>query len=317
MSFSLRRQIFLLIACINFILLFPADTTLAAETSPPPAEENVDEPTRLYLFAEELYQTGQYYRALTEYQRFQSYYPNHEMSENVMFKIGLCYFRGKKYKEGASAFEEMNSHYPGTTLGKEALLMAGECYRKQGFTMLAMERFGTLTENPIQEETTVKAIYAMGLISAENNKLEEATEHFKRLEENPSYTAESKRLVEDVNKYKTSKRKNPTAAGILAIVPGLGHLYCERSGDALVSFLVNGLFTWGAVESFNQNQYVLGGILAFFELGWYVGNITSAVGSAHKYNRSQQKIFHDRLENTIDQTTPSSSAFIISFDFPF
>jgi outer membrane protein assembly factor BamD (BamD/ComL family) len=314
-----RPQSFWVIALI--LLLLPAHISWGATLSS--EEKKVDEATRLYLFAEELYQTGQYYRALTEYQRFGSYYPDHEMKENIMFKIGLCYFRGKKYKEGALAFEKMNRQYPDTALGKEALLLAAECYRKQGLIILAMERFSQLAKNSIQEETTVKAVYAMGLIYSENFKLGEARENFKRLGENSSYVELSKKLLEDTDKYKTAKKKSPVAAGILAIVPGLGHLYCERPGDALVSFMVNGLFTWGAVESFRQEQYVLGGILAFFELGWYTGNIYSAVGGAHKYNRYQDKMFLDSLENNIDMTTssdpstPISSSLIISFDIPF
>jgi hypothetical protein len=35
----------------------------------------------------------------------------------------------------------------------------------------------------------------------------------------------------------------------------------------------------------------LGGILTFFELGLYSGNIYSAVNCAHKYNKNQEKDF--------------------------
>lgn len=312
------NKLHLLLVIVSFFL--PVKTSLAVTPSSPSTEKEVNEAGKLYLFAEELYQTGQYYRALTEYQRFNSYYPNHEMNENVMFKIGLCYFRGKKYREGARAFEGMNHHYPDTPLGKEALLMAGECYRKQELITIAIEKFSQLTENSIMEETTVKAFYALGVLYAEIGKPEEAKENFKKLKENSAYIDLSKRLTEEVDQYRATKKKNPTAAGILAIIPGLGHLYCERPGDALVSFLVNGLFIWGTVESFRQEQYVLGGILAFFESGWYMGNIYSAVGSAYKYNRYQDKMLLEELEKNIDltaPTSPSSPTLTLSFDIPF
>ena len=81
-------------------------------------------------------------------------------------------------------------------------------------------------------------------------------------------------------------RKSPALAGTLAaVLPGAGHLYAERPRDALVSFLLNGSFIWAAVELFRNNNNVAGGIVAFFELGWYGGNIYSAVSSAHKYNK--------------------------------
>jgi hypothetical protein len=40
----------------------------------------------------------------------------------------------------------------------------------------------------------------------------------------------------------------------------------------------------------------VGGILTFFELGWYSGNIYSAVSGAHKYNRNKKKEYLDLLE---------------------
>jgi hypothetical protein len=50
------------------------------------------------------------------------------------------------------------------------------------------------------------------------------------------------------------------------------------------------------VEAFQHNQNVIGGILTFFELGWYSGNIYSAVASAHKYNRKMKQEYLDNLE---------------------
>jgi tetratricopeptide (TPR) repeat protein len=198
--------------------------------------------------------------------------------------------------------------------------MTGECYRKQGLITTAMEKFSRLAKNSIQEDTTVKAVYAIGLIYSDNGKIDDAEETFRKLGENPSYAELSERSLANIEQYKAAGKKSPVAAGFLAIVPGLGHLYCERPGDALVSFLVNGLFAWGAVESFSQEQYVLGGILSFFELGWYMGNIHSAVGSAYKHNRYQEKMFLDRLEKDADPTfspDTSTSSLIISFDIPF
>ena len=72
-----------------------------------------------------------------------------------------------------------------------------------------------------------------------------------------------------------------------------GHLYSERYRDAAVAFVLNGAFIWGMVEAFQHKNYAVGGILTFFELGWYSGNIYSAVSSAHKYNRNKKKEYLD------------------------
>jgi hypothetical protein len=92
-------------------------------------------------------------------------------------------------------------------------------------------------------------------------------------------------------------RKSPATAGTLAaILPGAGHLYTERPTDALVAFLLNGAFIFGAIELFRHENYVAGGIVTFFELGWYTGNIYSAVSSAHKYNKRVKEDFIEHLK---------------------
>ena len=95
--------------------------------------------------------------------------------------------------------------------------------------------------------------------------------------------------------------KSPAVAGTLAaIVPGAGHLYTQRRRDALVAFLLNGVFIWSAVELFDDEKYVTGGIVTFFELGWYTGNIYSAVSSAHKFNKRTKKDFLQGLRDRVN-----------------
>jgi hypothetical protein len=64
---------------------------------------------------------------------------------------------------------------------------------------------------------------------------------------------------------------------------------------------------------------VVGGIMAFLELGWYSGNIYSAVNCAHKHNR---KVIHDFRKGLSDQFNPdlthSQTGFIgltMTFDY--
>ena len=93
--------------------------------------------------------------------------------------------------------------------------------------------------------------------------------------------------------------KSPGLAGTLAVIPGLGQLYCGRYEDALAAFGVNlGLF-WAAYESFDNDLPVLGSLLAIVGSGFYVANIYSAVNSAHKYNRARQHRFGDQLKDNL------------------
>ena len=75
----------------------------------------------------------------------------------------------------------------------------------------------------------------------------------------------------------TRPLKSPRTAGILAgIVPGAGHLYVGKPGQAISAFLLNSLFLAGAAYAFHEGLEAVGAILLYFETGWYLGNIRSA-----------------------------------------
>jgi hypothetical protein len=79
------------------------------------------------------------------------------------------------------------------------------------------------------------------------------------------------------------------------MLPGAGHLYVGRPAEAATSFLLNGLFIWGAVAAFTHDSPVLGGILVFFELGWYQGGIRSAAAAAREVNAEEERRYRQEL----------------------
>jgi len=82
--------------------------------------------------------------------------------------------------------------------------------------------------------------------------------------------------------------KNPAVAGVLAVVPGLGYLYDGYKQSAIASFIVNGLFIWGTVEAFRQDNKGLGVVLGLFSFGFYSGNIYGSITSAQRKNTKEK-----------------------------
>jgi len=64
----------------------------------------------------------------------------------------------------------------------------------------------------------------------------------------------------------------------------------------LIAFLVNGALIAATYAAFDNDNYALGGILAFVELGFYTANIYGATTSAHKYNKAQTRNFIEKLK---------------------
>jgi hypothetical protein len=116
-------------------------------------------------------------------------------------------------------------------------------------------------------------------------------------------------------------QKSASVAGSLsAILPGSGLLYTERPVNALVAFLLNGAFIYAAIELFRHDNYVAGGIVTFFEIGLYTGNIYSSVSSAYKYNKRIKDSF---IKDLIDRSSlfifldPKSSTNVLMLGLQF
>ena len=85
-------------------------------------------------------------------------------------------------------------------------------------------------------------------------------------------------------------RKRPVLAGALSIVPGLGHVYIEEYGSALVAAVWNGAFIWAFVDSLQSRKYGQATLIGVVEFVWYSGTIFGAVAGAHRFNRDARRI---------------------------
>jgi outer membrane protein assembly factor BamD (BamD/ComL family)/TM2 domain-containing membrane protein YozV len=251
---------------------------------------------KLFGFAESLFAEGDYYRAITEYKRFNYLYPVDILVEKADFRIGECYFKAGRRSEAIDSFNVFIRQYPAGALRPDALYLKGQAEKEQKRYTDALTTFDELIRTG-DANYRDRALYAQALVLLAQQDWQRAREIFGSLpQESPLYP--SAIIYSDgLGRMDGLPRKSPALAGTLAaVLPGAGHLYAERPRDGLVSFLLNGSFIWAAVELFRNNNNVAGGIVAFFELGWYGGNIYSAVGSAHKYNQRIEDEFLQGLK---------------------
>lgn len=114
-------------------------------------------------------------------------------------------------------------------------------------------------------------------------------------------------------------RKNPTVAGLLSIVPGLGHFYLEEWGIGIVAMIWNGVFIFATADSFVAGRYGQGTLLGLLEVIWYAGTIFGAVSGAHRFNRDAMLIVRDGLKKDIDrlsQDAPWPARFPVQYPTP-
>jgi tetratricopeptide (TPR) repeat protein len=273
-----------------------------------------------FSFAEALFAEGDYYRAITEYKRFSFFFPDNKRVEKSIYRIGESFFRAKRWQESVDAFTSFTVKYSQSPMSTEALYFKGMAEKQLKRWNDALSTFQEVIRSKSHEYKD-KAVYQSAIIYMEMEEWQSARNTLLLISPNSPVSASANTISSGLEYLDTIPQKSPSAAGTLAaILPGSGHLYTERPIDALVAFFLNGAFICAAVELFRHDNYVAGGIVTFFEVGWYTGNIYSAVNSAHKYNKKTKEGF---IRNLIEKSSvslihdPMTSANNLLFRFQF
>jgi len=249
-------------------------------------------------FADSLFAQGDYYRAITEYERVLYHNAAGPLAKQARFQIANCYFKGDRLDQALERFRAMNREYANEETGRKAYYMIGEVYYQKRDYSRAIDVYTQFIESYPGDEQVDAARIRIGWAYLRQGKWREASEEFRKLPPDSPLHVQAEGLAEGSETYPGIPTKSPAlAGGLSAILPGAGQLYVNRPGDALVSFLLNGAFIWATVEAFHHDNNVTGGILLFFESGWYLGNIYNAVNGANKYNRRMEKQFLDGVQD--------------------
>lgn len=258
-----------------------------------------------YVYARQLMDQKRYAGAAVELERLLHFFPGHELTVRAWLLLGICRMEEKRMEEARLAFAE------GIAAAREgpavpwARLLTGETYFRQGLLADAAEWFRYTGETTDLEEIKNTADYRLGWTLLREARWSDAAEAFSGIGPSSHLYPNASELAERSLEGYDLPRKDPTTAGVLAaIVPGLGHTYVTRYRDASVAFILNGLFIWATVEAFNRDHNVLGVILGILELGWYTGNIYSAVNVAHKYNAGMEDNFRGSFTDKFDAAKP-------------
>ncbi|MBI4640722.1 MAG: tetratricopeptide repeat protein [Candidatus Tectomicrobia bacterium] len=258
-----------------------------AELSPPP----------IFAFAEKLFEEGEYFRAVTEYQRFLFLFPDHPLSKEALMKIGLCYFHGGKWDQAFLFLRRVFEEYPEDERSLEALLFLGESRMQLGEYEGAIELYREMAERYRATPIGFKAEYSLGWAYLRRREWEQARSVFQAIHPESPHFLDAQWLSGMVSRGSELPQRSPRIAGVLsALIPGAGQIYAGEAVDGIISLGVNGGFLGAILASLRAGLGVAGGIAAFFEWGFYEGNIRSAALAARQFNRATQETFLKELE---------------------
>lgn len=292
---NFRRKDITILFCFFFIafcVTYP-DPSLEASSESLSAD-------RQFGFAESLFSEGDYYRAITEYKRYIYLYPKDENIDRAYLGIARSYFNAKKWSEcidSVNIFSQKIQHSPLLTHG---FYLKALSYKNLQRYDDALTIFHDILSSSTDRNIRERSMYQIALIYMELEEWDKARTTLLLIPESSELFQSAKNVSESLEYINNIPEKSPVTAGILAaLMPGAGHLYAERPRDALIAFLVNGAFILASFEQYRNDHHVTAGILFLFELGWYFGNIYSAMNSAHKYNKKAKKEFLDLIKKDI------------------
>ena len=285
------RYLLLIVACTLVLLL---KTSLAF------SNQIVIDSNDQFDFAYACMERGEHDQAVAEFERFIHFFQNDSRVSKARYLIGMCYLKSSRYELARKIFSRIIDANQGTRLAGKALFLIGESYYEQGEIHTAEYFFARVIEEYPFGDLKNSALYRLGWARMESNEWQKASGAFCKVDEQSRLYDNSRELAKQSLEGEVLPYKDPAYAGTLAIIPGLGHVYVSRYKSAAVAFVLNALFIWAAVEAFHQDHNVLGGILTFLEIGWYSGNIYSAINAAHKYNRKVRDDFRKSLKDQLD-----------------
>jgi len=257
-----------------------------------PARDAKDaDDARLLRFADELASQDALQEAAVEYRRLLSYYSDSPLRPRAAIGLVTCYRRTGRHLEAIHwgektlATEELRSDQRSDIAFGIAASFVNLQNGHRARTILA--ELAEHGPRPLR----YRAALLRGFSFAREERWGEAEQTFDGVQEQGEAAVRAHRLAALARQGPALPRKNPTTAGLLGIVPGLGYAYAGFPQTALASLVVNGLFFAGTYKAFKDGNTGLGTMLGIMSLGWYGGNVYGSIASAQRRNNRAREEF--------------------------
>lgn len=226
------------------------------------------------LFADYLFQKGYYQFALVEYERLLYKYP--DSITNWEFRIGLCNFYQNQFEQALAQLKNMKSSDKANS--DSVNLYAGISALRLNY----IDKASSYLEASSIEESSIYKSY-ISFVKNDHKKAKSQISHIPDSSVNSFKAQGLKQVFDDAS---TVSKKHYAPAFLLSLIPGLGHVYTGRYGDAAMTAMTvttGALITsYYAYHKSYGRAYTTGTITGLF----YAGGIYGALMSVKIYNRN-------------------------------
>ncbi|MBN1899175.1 MAG: tetratricopeptide repeat protein [Spirochaetes bacterium] len=252
----------------------------------------------VFQFGLSLYKENDFYRAISEFNRYLFYYPQGKNVDQSFLYIVKSYYFAEQFDKCILVSKEYSEKTKKESLKDKFKFYMASSYLKSEKLKEAGQLFSSLSSDS-DKEMKEFGLFRLGWVYLFQKQWQKAADHFNQFEKqypDSRLVTNSQLIRKQVLKGIDFTPRSPVLAGIMSsLFPGLGQIYCKRVGDGLVALLFVGSLTYGSYYYYNNGPNEMFYGFAFLNLLFYTGNIFTAVSSAHKYNRN----FNDHLKITL------------------
>jgi tetratricopeptide (TPR) repeat protein len=245
----------------------------------------------LIAFADNLFSTGDYERAIGEYLRAAARCEEDSQRDSLWYRIAVAYLYlsrpldARRYGDRIARARSDSLCY-----AKTVCLRAYSYYLEHRYDSSALHQLVMLND-PVWRQR----LYQIRIASLlKQYRWQEAVKTSV-----PSMADSLSLSLQTIARQGISlELKSPVTAGFFsAIVPGSGKLYARRGWDGLYSLLVVGTMAWQSYEGYRKDGPVSVRCLLFGGLGgvFYTGNIYGSIVAARNYNESKRSALAERV----------------------
>lgn len=266
----------------------------SADSSPSSTSE--DTAPSLFAFAEALFETGEYYRAIGEFQRFLFFQPEHPLVSRAQLTIGLALFCGERWLQAFEVFRRVAQATPNLSIRREAALWMAETRARGGDQAEAMRLYQELMRQYPESAIAERADYLSGWSWVWQRQWTEAREAFARVDIKSPYRGSAERLAAALDSPPELPQRSPTVARVLStVLPGAGQIYTGDTLDGLIGLGLHGALIAGTTGAVLAGLEGAAGVGAFFTWGFYRTQMSNAAARARDFNAQAEEHFIGQL----------------------
>lgn len=267
---------------IFFIFLVPVFATLQAAESA----------KQILSFADALSDSGDYYRAITEYKRALHYFPGYEKRDFIELEIGKLYFKGERFRQAQDYLIPLTASSSETVKqGAYGWLAMSYFYDAQYINSARL--FADLSQEPGSERNLIEFQIMQALSTAGLGEFSKAREQMPAVEKSgvpdvyKPFLKKSGKILQEASEL---EKRSPFLAATSGIIfPGGGYFYNDDFSTGIVALLAVLATGYLSYDGFQRDAPVQGGIFLTIATSFYAGSIYGGYRQAKKWNANLGK----------------------------